>query len=238
MTIVMNRNIITKADIAQMSAATTAGDVPKTLDAKPPAASATQAAPGGVVGPSEDDYITKLLKYIPIEILGAYLFMQTIVNSNVTTSHAHAIWLLCLLIGAGVLTFAYDRWVLSILRLTQLLMSVLAFAVYVFAMGGWFETTGWYHQWYGSIAVPTFVVLVGIIPVKPLPTPNSAPGSANSNAPTTSATDSATATATATATTTDPGTTTATATDSATATDPGTTTATDPGAPTATKVGE
>jgi hypothetical protein len=224
MTIVMNRNIITKADIAQMSAATTAGDVPKTLDAKPPAASATQAAPGGVVGPSEDDYITKLLKYIPIEILGAYLFMQTIVNSNVTTSHAHAIWLLCLLIGAGVLTFAYDRWVLSILRLTQLLMSVLAFAVYVFAMGGWFETTGWYHQWYGSIAVPTFVVLVGIIPVKPLPTPNSAPGSANSNAPTTSATDSATATAA------DSGTT--------TATDPGTTTATDPGAPTATKVGE
>jgi hypothetical protein len=190
MTIVMNRNIITKADIAQMSAATTAGDVPKTLDTKPPASSAPQAgaAPGGVVVPSEDDYITKLLKYIPVEILGAYLFMQTVVNSNVTTSHAHAIWLLCLLVGAGVLTFAYDRWVLSILRLTQLLMSVLAFAVYVFAMGGWFATTGWYHQWYASIAVPTFVVLVGIIPVKPLPTPNSAQSQVSPSPPATPAT--------------------------------------------------
>jgi hypothetical protein len=185
MTIVMNRNIITKADIEQMSAATTAGDVPKTLGTKPPAASQAATAPGGVAVPTEDDYITKLLKYIPIEILGAYLFMQTIVNSNVTTSHAHAVWLLCLLIGAGILTFAYDRWVLSVVRLTQLLMSVLAFAVYVFAMGGWFATTGWYHQWYASIAVPTFVVLVGIIPVKPLPTPGSPP--ADPSPPATSA---------------------------------------------------
>lgn len=198
MTIVMNRNIITKDDIAHMSVAATAGDIPKTLDTKPPAASAPQdaAAPGGVAVPTEDDYITKLLKYIPIEILGAYLFMQTVVNSNVTTSHAHAVWLLCLLIGAGILTFAYDRWVLSIVRLTQLLMSVLAFAVYVFAMGGWFATTGWYHQWYASIAVPTFVVLVGIIPVKPLPTSNSAQSQVNPSPPATSATDPGTATAT------------------------------------------
>jgi hypothetical protein len=202
MTIVMNRNIITKADIAQMSGATTAGDIPKTLDTKPPAsAPQAAAAPGGA---TEDDYITKLLKYIPVEILGAYLFMQTVVNSNVTTSHAHAVWLLCLLIGAGILTFAYDRWVLSILRLTQLLMSVLAFAVYVFAMGGWFATTGWYHQWYASIAVPTFVVLIGIIPVKPLPTPNSAQSQASPNPAT------------------DPG--------PAAATDPGPATATNPGA--------
>ena len=204
MTIVLNRNIITKADIDQMSQATTPTDVPKTLDTKPPAGSATQAAaaPGGVAVPTEDDYITKLLKYIPIEILGAYLFMQTIINSNVTTSHAHAIWLLCLLIGAGVFTFAYDRWVLSIIRLTQLVMSVLAFAVYVFAMGGWFATTGWYHQWYASIAVPTFVVLVGILPVKPLPT--SAPSPASPSTPATPAAGVGTATAT------DPGTPTAT----------------------------
>jgi hypothetical protein len=190
MTIVMNRNIITKADIAKMSAAETPGDVPRTLETKPPAsAPRAAAAPGGVVAPTEDDYITKLLKYIPIEILGAYLFMQTVVNSNVTTTNAHATWLLCLLIGAGVLTYAYDRWVLSILRPTQLIMSVLAFAVYVFAMGGWFATTAWYHQWYGSIAVPTFVVLVGIVPVRPLPTPNSAQSQVSPGPPATSAAD-------------------------------------------------
>jgi hypothetical protein len=197
MTIVLNRNIITKADIDQMSAAETAGDVPKTLDTKPPASvPQAAAAPGGVVAPTEDDYITKLLKYIPIEILGAYLFMQTVVNSNVHTRHAHAVWLLCLLIGAGILTFAYDRWVLSILRVTQRLMSVLAFAVYVFAMGGWFATTGWYHQWYGSIAVPTFVVLVGIIPVKPLPTRGSAQSHVSPSPPTSPATEPGTPTVT------------------------------------------
>ena len=198
MTIVLNRNIITKADIAQMSKAVTPGDLPKTLDTKPPAGSAPEAAaaPGGVAISTEDDYITKLLKYIPVEILGAYLFMQSVVNSNVTTRHAHAIWLLCLLIGAGIFTYAYDRWVLSIIRPAQLLMSVLAFAVYVFAMGGWFATTGWYHQWYASIAVPTFVVLVGIMPVKPLPTSAPPPASSATDPGTATATDPAAPTAT------------------------------------------
>jgi hypothetical protein len=219
MTIVMNRNIITKADIDQMSAATTPGDLPKTLDTKPPASSTPQAAaaPGGAPAATEDDYITKLLKYIPVEILGAYLFMQSVIDSNVTTSHAHAVWLLCLLIGAGIFTFAYDRWVLSIIRMTQLLMSVLAFAVYVFAMGGWFSTTGWYHQWYASIAVPTFVVLVGILPVKPLPT--SAPSPASPSTPATPPAGSGTAGATA------PGT--------PAATSPGTPAAAGPGTPAA-----
>jgi hypothetical protein len=37
---------------------------PKTLTANPPAAT----APGGVAAPSEDDYLTKVVEYIPPEV--------------------------------------------------------------------------------------------------------------------------------------------------------------------------
>jgi len=43
---------------------------PKTFGANPP------AAPSGGV-PTADDYMTKVVKYVPLEVLGAYLFLST-----------------------------------------------------------------------------------------------------------------------------------------------------------------
>jgi hypothetical protein len=178
MATVFNRNIITKTDIHQLSQASAPGNVPETLATSPPAGAQINpaAALGGVPVPTADDYITKLLKYVPVEILGAYLFIQSVVNSNVTTKRAHAVWLLCLLIVALLFTAAYDRWVLIILRPVQLGVSVLGLAIYVFALGGWFATTAWYHAWYASIAVPIFAILVSLIKLNPLPTPGGAAG--------------------------------------------------------------
>lgn len=48
--------------------------------------------------------LTKVVKYIPAEVLAAYLFMAGFIDSNVTSKHDHAIWLGGLLVGILVLT--------------------------------------------------------------------------------------------------------------------------------------
>jgi hypothetical protein len=184
-----NRNIITEKDIERLLAP---GPNPKTLTSDPPAftsvrlvapatpaaggtagaagmAAAPAAGPGAVAVPAEDGYLTKLLKYVPVEVLGTYLFMAGVINANVTSQHDRRVWLGGLLIGILVLTIPYDWQVLGIARLTQVGMSVLGVAVYVFALGGWFATTSWYHQWYASLAVPLFAYLAAVLKLPALP---------------------------------------------------------------------
>ena len=126
-------------------------------------------APGSVTVPSEDDYLTKLVKYVPVEVLAAYLFIAGVIDSNVTKEHDHAVWLGGLLIGTLVLIIPYDLRVLNIVRWSQIGISILGVAVYIFALGGWFATTPWYHQWYASIVVPIFGLLIAILKLAPLP---------------------------------------------------------------------
>ena len=193
-----NRNIIIQADVDRYMDPGRRN--PKTLTANPPgglvpalaraqmaqagaapaggvvaATPAATTAPGGVAVPSEDDYLTKVVKYIPPEVLAAYLFMAGVIDSNVTNRHDHAIWLGSLLVGVLVLTIPYDLRVLKVARWSQIGMSVFGIAVYVFAVGGWFATTTWYHQWYASIVVPLFGLVIAILKLPPLPEDPNAP---------------------------------------------------------------
>jgi hypothetical protein len=118
---------------------------------------------------SADDYLTKLVKYVPVEVLAAYLFMAGVIDSNVTNKHDHAIWLGVLLIGVLVLSIPYDFRVLNVVRWQQIAVSIVGIAVYVFALGGWFATTTWYHAWYASIVVPLFLLAIAIFKLPPLP---------------------------------------------------------------------
>lgn len=70
-----------------------------------------------------------------------------------------------------IITALYDWRVLNVVRRSQIVVSVLGLAVYVFAVGGWFATTTWYHQWYASLALPVFGLAVAIVKLKPLPVP-------------------------------------------------------------------
>ena len=176
-----NRNVITAEDVAHVVAASAPTQLPRTLDTNPPSGAVPAltagggppppAAPGGVTVPTADDYLTKLAKYVPLEVLGAYLFMAGVIDSNVSDRHDHAWWLGGLLIAMLIIAAIYDLRVLSIVRFGQIVMSVIGLAVYVFALGGWFGTTTWYHQWYASIALPLFGLLVAVVKLKPLPVP-------------------------------------------------------------------
>jgi hypothetical protein len=172
-----NRNIITAADIAALKAPAD-NKLPKSLAVSPPSGPVPQAAEeiigaattADVPVPTADDYLTKLLKFVPLEVLGAYLFMAGVIDSNVAQPHDHALWLGGLLVGTLILAIAYDIRVLGIVRATQIIVSIVGLAVYVFAVGGWFATTTWYHQWYASIVLPVFGLLIGILKLRPLPT--------------------------------------------------------------------
>jgi hypothetical protein len=185
----MNRNIIIAKDIREIQK----GRVPPALRVSPPAwTDAVSPAEEGVDGPgvatrlavsagattgpgtnvpipTEDDYLTKVIKYVPLEVLGAYLFMTGIIHSNVIGDHDLAVWLGYSLIGFALITAAYDWRVLQVARFSQIVISVVGFGVYVFATGGWFATTTWYHSWYAAIALPLFGLLVAIIPLPGLP---------------------------------------------------------------------
>jgi hypothetical protein len=166
-----NRNIIIGADVDRL---TDPGSTdPKTLTAQP--------ARGGIAISSEDDYLTKVVKYVPVEVLAAYLFMAGVINSNVTGRHDRAMWLGGLLIGTLVLTIPYGLRVLNIVRWQQVAISVVGIAVYVFALGGWFATTTWYHQWYASIVVPVFGLLIAVLKLPALPASSTAPQPADSD---------------------------------------------------------
>jgi hypothetical protein len=185
----VNRNIVTSADVVNIQA----GRPPAALKVQPPAWTdsvvpapagadgpgvAARAAieagaargPGGVPIPTEDDYLTKVVKYVPIEVLGAYLVISGTITSNITNKGDLAAWLGYVLIGFAVITLLYVWRVLNVVRLTQLAVSVVGLGVYVFAVGGWFATTTWYHSWYAAIALPLFALLVAIVPIRALPT--------------------------------------------------------------------
>jgi hypothetical protein len=166
-----NRNVITDADISKLLAPD--AGTPKTLDAAPPAgdtsvATSTQPA-GGVKVPTADDYLTKLLKYVPVEVLGAYLFIEGLVTTNVDDPKQLQTWLFWILVITMVLSAVYARTVLSVVRTSQIAMGAVGIAVYVFATGGWFATTAWYESWFSGIALVLFGFLVAVIKLPSLP---------------------------------------------------------------------
>src|SRR5262249_53486448 len=75
-----------------------------TTDQEPP----VTAAQTGVNVPTEDDYLTKLLTYVPLEIVGAYIFLAGTISSNVTDKSAHRWWLGALLVAMLAMTAVYD----------------------------------------------------------------------------------------------------------------------------------
>ncbi len=120
--------------------------------------------------PTADDYLTKLLKYVPIEVLGAYLFVEGIVTTNLKEGSPELqTWLFWVLVAAIIAAAVYAKTVLGVVRYLQIAVGALGIAVYVFATGGWFATTAWYQDWFSGIALVVFAFLVAVVKLPPLP---------------------------------------------------------------------
>jgi len=99
------------------------------------------------------------------------LFLSTLITQNEPAgSTARSGWLLTLLILMIVAGCAYAHFALNVVRRPQIAMTAIGTAVYIFAIGGWFSTTTWYHPWYGTALLPFFALAVGMLRLPPLPT--------------------------------------------------------------------
>src|SRR5438105_11644670 len=119
-----------------------------------------------------DDYLGRVAKYIPIEIVGLYVATSGLIPTNANcTPHCYAMWIVFGINSALVplyFLFATTRdnkkplWI-------QILLASIAFPVWVFALGGPFKCLAWYENWIASITLAVVTVAIGFY----RPTPGS-----------------------------------------------------------------
>lgn len=115
-----------------------------------------------VIPPTRDNYFDRLFKYIPAELVAAYIFVLGTVKQITDQGTATTLqWSLFILFV--VLTPLYLCRVQKVSKAKQLVISTLSFAVWVFALGGPFAALGWYNPVYGAVVLPVFTLLVAIV---------------------------------------------------------------------------
>jgi hypothetical protein len=139
----MPRNILTQRDVDALTA------VRGTSSATAPAHSA-------------DSYNTRILKYIPAEVVAVYIGIQGAINqADPSGPNATLLW-----IAFGILlilTPVYLWRVTHVTKTVQLVITTISFAVWVFSLGGPFAFLPWYHVIYGAVLLPLFTFAAGII---------------------------------------------------------------------------
>ena len=115
-----------------------------------------------------DDYMSRVLKHIPSEIVMAYIaidgVLRTSYNPNVRADRLMLEKLLW--ITVGILTVITPLWlwrVMRVRRVSQLFISTLSIVVWFFALGGPFAMLDWYKPALGAVALPLYTLIVPII---------------------------------------------------------------------------
>jgi len=114
-----------------------------------------------------DDYWSKLVKLIPVEVASAYLTLYGIVASGVSKLSLR-LALIVLFLAGLIATFYYSKNVLKVQQPAQLWLTCIGFVLWVFATVGFFSTFSWYEPWMASVAVISFGVGVRIAEAGPL----------------------------------------------------------------------
>ena len=115
-----------------------------------------------------DNYMSRVLKYIPTEIVMAYLSIDGVLRSCYNPNvWADRQMLLRLLWGiSAVLTILTPLWlwrVMGVRRRPQLIISTLSVPVWLFALGGPFDLLYWYRPALGAVVLPLYTLILPII---------------------------------------------------------------------------
>ena len=112
-----------------------------------------------------DDYKSRLLKYIPAEVVTVYLTLDGITKS-VADGESRQIWL-CLILVFGLVVTPLFLWrIAKVRRRNQLVISTISFAVWVFALGGAFSAYSWYKPFEGALVLVMYTFLIPIAVAK------------------------------------------------------------------------
>lgn len=120
------------------------------------------AAPGAASG---DDYIDRLVKYIPTEIIALYLGAINVVPAK-DSSRILSLWIiaaLCLICTPVYMYYATRKKGKPTLW-SQITIGSIAFPIWVFAIGGPFAYLSWYDdkRWIAAIVVTFATFIAGI----------------------------------------------------------------------------
>ncbi len=117
-----------------------------------------------------DGYFDKLIKYIPTEIVGAWIAITGLIKGTSDIPTNNILWILFFIFA--VLTFfsirkqTFDPKKPPAIK--QTIISTIAFIVWVFALGEPFNTLGFYKPVYGSILLILYNLIIPLIdPEKP-----------------------------------------------------------------------
>jgi hypothetical protein len=112
-----------------------------------------------------DSYFDRVIKYIPADIVGAWVAVTGLINSAADIPKDTILWIAFL---SGVLLTAI--WTLRQTAepkkspaITQIAISTGAFIVWVFALGGPFVTLDFYRPLYGSLLLILYTLVVALI---------------------------------------------------------------------------
>lgn len=116
-------------------------------------------------GTSVDTYFDKVIKYIPADIVGAWVAVTGLISSDGGAPKPLLLWIA---FGAGtVLTLLWTLKQTSVPKkkpaITQALVSTGSFIVWVFALGGPFATLGFYRPLYGSLLLIFYTLAIGLV---------------------------------------------------------------------------
>jgi hypothetical protein len=101
------------------------------------------------------EYLQKILKLIPAEVVILYTTVLAIVGVNITGQFVVAG--ICLALVPLYLLFAT-----GVKNTRQIIISTIAFAIYVFASGGPFIAMPWYQPW---IPATILAIFTGVVPM-------------------------------------------------------------------------
>lgn len=111
--------------------------------------------------PAPDKYKDRLLKYIPAEVIALYITLNGILRSATNDPTFPEQLVAWIIFGVGLFgTWLYLWRVSKVSKTWQYVISIGAFAVWVFALGGPFVYLAWYRPVYGALFLPTYTFLV------------------------------------------------------------------------------
>ena len=128
------------------------------------------ARPAAQDPPAVDDYLGRLVKYVPAEIIALYLTVAGIIPPTPTgRPNTTALWVV--FFGCLVLVPVFT-WVATTRHgrpplIPQVVISTLAFPVWVLAIGGPFASLAWYQPWIASVVLAFATTLMGLYQPSP-----------------------------------------------------------------------
>ncbi|MEO1431285.1 MAG: hypothetical protein AAFV71_19930 [Cyanobacteria bacterium J06633_8] len=117
-------------------------------------------------GKQVDTYFDKVIKYIPADVLGAWVAVDGLIEgAGVNIAQNTSLWI-AFVIGIFITafwTYKQTQQHKKPAAITQIVISTGAFIVWVYASGGPFESVNLYNATYGSMLLIFYTLIVAMI---------------------------------------------------------------------------